>query len=605
MSTVEARLDNHEARIKKLEGSGPVVPPVPPIPPVQGHPKPPTGAKNPKIVHVGANAYDTPHVPENVLVFNSADKEKRFTAKGIGSWLDMNFDKVYDITGVDMSFYKGTERKQRLDVIDDENVLQATLESDGQTEYQRFLFTTPIKTNKLKLVNQGNGQNDWFSIRAVSPFGKDSSTQPDPEPQCPSGHHYDQVQKKCVPDTTPSGNLDLAGLPIVYPTKAGGEEYTASDFSYKRSTHNQSNESNIPRDTFSIANVKAVNVECTFVGSIDGTKSDDFSFKVGSKTHSDSNKKEGQCYSVGIGFDGEVHISKETPEHPTTPNFDDEAQLAPGVNENTIGNIRNVPILIKVVRANVASKVRLEVWYALNPIDASGKVKSDLVLKPYFTAVDDGSWKNAPQLKNAASVQTVYMRIDHVDEKTKLFGASIREIDENPQPTNRMFARASGAMTVLAFPTDAKKIRTISRETGNSGLLRLIRDRPSSSCNDTDDDTKGAQSLAKEFTKEGVLRKKSKGRKAKNTRTSKGSKPRGQRKANRKSNKVDENTKSSTGDNSSTGKSLDFSKPTNTSEGRDIQETDVGGRKESREDKEVLTEIDQEDIGKELSLLDK
>lgn len=618
--SLEDRVTSLETRVTKLEGKPPI-PPVPPQPPTtEGLPTPPTGSKNLKIIHVGANKYDQPHAPENVLVYVAADKEKRFAGQGIGTWLDMNFDKVYDVTGVDIAFYKGTERKAKIDIIDDENIKAVNIESDGQTEFQRFTFSPAIKTNRLKLVNQGNAQNDWMSIRAVSPFGKDT-TQTPPDPICPSGSHWDQVQKKCIPDSVPSGNLDLAGIPMIYPTKQGGEEFTAADLSYKRSTHNQSNESNIPRDTFTISNSKAVDMELTFVGKIDGTKADDFSFKTRSKTHNDSAPKEGQCYSYGIGFDGEVHISKETPEHPTTPNFDGKAKLAPGVNENTIGNIRNRDILIKGILYNQGPNVKCEIWYALDPVDASGKLKTGLALKPYFTALDDGSWKNAPQLKLAASTQTIYMRVDHVDEKTVLYAFSAREIDADPKPVNRLFANTiSGEMGILAFPGADETVSEKSRREGNTDLLKLLKDRSNVDqgiCGDDQEEIKGAKSLKGDFDNKGQLTTKGKrnfGIKVSTGKTSeeKDETKKGKKRKGRKSTKKTKVSKPrrAKGPGKRTRKTSSVSREDLTTTERvygtsdDKEVKDESSTVSREDDKEVLAKIDNDDVGKELSLLD-
>ena len=100
-----------------------------------------------------------------------------------------------------------------------------------------------------------------------------------------------------------------------------------------------------------LPNCPIVNGEFTAIVKIDGGKDDEFSWKIRSNRHSDSAAKEGQCYSFGIDFSGEPHLSKETPAHPTTPNFDNKVVIAKGM-PKIFGNIRNKPIGIKGIVYN-------------------------------------------------------------------------------------------------------------------------------------------------------------------------------------------------------------------------------------------------------------
>jgi hypothetical protein len=229
-----------------------------------------------------------------------------------------------------------------------------------------------------------------------------------------------------------SSQLDKEGVQMLLPTKIGGKEYYTKDYSYRRSKHGQKSKpelGKIPRDTFTLKNVPFMQAEYTFVGKIDFTSDDDFSFKVGSKNHSGNDPDgEGQCYSFGISSNGKVHLSKETPRHPKTPNFDSKVKVESGM-AKSLGNISNKVFgckgLLQFVDDN--TNVLISVYVDIDPIDKNGKANNNWKL--WWTAKDDGSWKNKPQTFFAkGNDQTLYHRIDHVGKKTETYFMSAREI---------------------------------------------------------------------------------------------------------------------------------------------------------------------------------
>jgi hypothetical protein len=238
--------------------------------------------------------------------------------------------------------------------------------------------------------------------------------------------------KIAIPPDTFDKQVDKQGVLMVYPTKSGGQEFWDDDFKYKRSKHDQSNEKDIPRDTFWIDQCNIMNGEFTAYLKVDGTDDDDISWKHRSGEHGDDNEeqaKQGQCYSVGIGFSGEVHVSKETPKHPKTPNFDSKAKIVQGMPQS-FGNIRNKWIGVKTIIYNIGQNVKIEQYIDNDGLKPDGSPANKWKL--WFTALDDGSWKNPPQTflagEKHGGTNKLYIRIDHVKDKTNSKFKSAREI---------------------------------------------------------------------------------------------------------------------------------------------------------------------------------
>ena len=234
------------------------------------------------------------------------------------------------------------------------------------------------------------------------------------------------------PGPGPSGELDKEGVLMLYPTKSGGKEYYTNDYEYKRSSHGQASKpelGKIPRDTYWLDDVPFMQGEYTFIGKVDFTNPDDFSFKVGSLNHSGSDPEgEGQCYSFGISSTGTVHMSKETPRHPKTPNFDKQAHVEPGM-PKSLGPISNKTFGCKGVFQIVdgGKNVLIDVYVDMDPLDSQGKPKNNW--KKWFSAKDDGTWENKPQTTFAkGNTQKLFHRIDNVGAKTIMNFGSARAI---------------------------------------------------------------------------------------------------------------------------------------------------------------------------------
>jgi hypothetical protein len=233
------------------------------------------------------------------------------------------------------------------------------------------------------------------------------------------------------PPTTPPVEqpTTTGSIQLVYPAKQGGQVVSKTE--YKRSTHNQSNQSNIPRDSFySVPKnfFKASNAQIAGYFNVDFQREDELSFKILGGGHGDDNPEAGRCYAIGINMDpGKAtvpHIAKEYPKHPTTPKFYNKAKLGeiktlPDLNNKTFGMRLNYWVTSK---NTLAGRVDLD----LSVLD---KKIADLKECPnkwqtFFTFEDDGSWTGAPYLENQGlKYKDIalgwYIRIDNIQAKTE------------------------------------------------------------------------------------------------------------------------------------------------------------------------------------------
>jgi hypothetical protein len=243
---------------------------------------------------------------------------------------------------------------------------------------------------------------------------------------CPPGEHWDGTQ--CVKDVVPTGELDKFGVKKIHKDAPNAKWY--DKVTYKRTMNNQSNEKNIPRDTFIIDGVEIMNKEITSYQKIDFIKEDQVSNKFDGGTHSDSVAKQGRCYGVGVKSDGTPHLEKEYPQHSTTPKFPTKVKLF-DPNFKSIGKVSGKMIGYKVCTWITPKKsVHMELHVDLDGLKADGTPSNNF--KPFWWAEDDGTWQGEPYLTNQGKANggngIDYLRIDHVGTKTDCKFRSVREI---------------------------------------------------------------------------------------------------------------------------------------------------------------------------------
>lgn len=157
-----------------------------------------------KIAATTASDYETGtgNVPTNVLGNNL---NTRWSCLGKGSWIQADLGQPFNITEVDIAWYKGDTGRISNFVISDslDNVTFTDIftgKSSGTTSQSEKYGVNGVGKYVRVTVN-GNNQNDWASITELKVFG--SPYVPPP----------------------PSSDVDKFGVKMLYPSKPNGESW--------------------------------------------------------------------------------------------------------------------------------------------------------------------------------------------------------------------------------------------------------------------------------------------------------------------------------------------------------------------------------------------
>lgn len=363
-----------------------------------------SGLKAFKIVNVDPNNTNGKH---------AIDGKKSTAFKGKSLTVDIN--GVGETRGLGIKF-KGGPYSYKLESSFNNRdwfEIPALTSTFKKNQFDIFEFSVPLPTQYIRISS-----SKTIEIITVEVLGEIMGKPPVVPTPTPPGPVIPQKP-------TPIGGLDEFGIKLLATPKAGGRLITEMD--YKRSSHNTGT-----RDTFSKkgADMTAMQVMGYYNMSL-SKGSEELSYKVFGGTHSDSAKKQGQCYSFGAEQTGGPSLKKEYPEHPTTPDFSDEAQIQPGMPDK-LKSLKNRWIgLAGIIWADkVAKEVHISVY-----VDDDGLIggKPANNWKLWWTFTDDGSTMKGPAFMENQGVKNggdalFYMRIDTVTKKTDTYGVSCREI---------------------------------------------------------------------------------------------------------------------------------------------------------------------------------
>ncbi len=124
------------------------------------------------------------NVPANTLDGSPAT---RWSAFGIGEWIQFDFGTEHILTGIFLAFFNGDSRVSTFEVIASDDgvlwkpVLLPTSSSGTTTGLQDFDFLFPVFARYVRVIGQGNNQSAWnsftmaafSSIRNVPPVAPD------------------------------------------------------------------------------------------------------------------------------------------------------------------------------------------------------------------------------------------------------------------------------------------------------------------------------------------------------------------------------------------------------------------------------------------------
>lgn len=104
----------------------------------------------------------------------------RWSAKGKGSWIEVELEEQAVVTAVEMGFYKGDKRSQLFDIYADGSPLLMGMESSGKSSaIESFPLKTPKKAKTITIFGQGNSVNEWNSITELIVCGEKASADHD------------------------------------------------------------------------------------------------------------------------------------------------------------------------------------------------------------------------------------------------------------------------------------------------------------------------------------------------------------------------------------------------------------------------------------------
>lgn len=145
------------------------------------------------------------NVPSNTLDNNL---QTRWSYLAYGAWIQADLGASKSLCGLDIAWYKGNERASNFVVFVSTDgstytSILSTKSSGNSLSSEKYVLPS-VSARYVKLVINGNTQNNWASITEIDVFGKDSTSVIDPIP--------------------PAGN-DKFGIKKLYASKSGGEEW--------------------------------------------------------------------------------------------------------------------------------------------------------------------------------------------------------------------------------------------------------------------------------------------------------------------------------------------------------------------------------------------
>ena len=159
-----------------------------------------------KIVKATATS-DDGNIPSNVL---DNSENTRWSADGIGQKLFLDLGAVYEVHGMDITWYQTYARIPKAAVqLDNDTTAIASFEATEQPTTKLVFPSSPqSKAKVVTIICNGNNVNNWNSITMVKIYGRPLSSEPTPEP---------------TPPTT--DGLDSFGIKMLNPTITGGRTF--------------------------------------------------------------------------------------------------------------------------------------------------------------------------------------------------------------------------------------------------------------------------------------------------------------------------------------------------------------------------------------------
>jgi hypothetical protein len=163
-------------------GTATPVPTGSPTPTPTGTPIP-TGTPSPvKTTIVNATSSNNNYDPKKTLD-NDISESSKWLVDNIGGWIQYEFDKVTNISGIKIVFYNKDIRKYTFDVqistdgTNWSNILTDQSSQEKNGSWETYNFDKAYSGKFLKIIGKGSNKGDWFGINEFEALG--NTTIPD------------------------------------------------------------------------------------------------------------------------------------------------------------------------------------------------------------------------------------------------------------------------------------------------------------------------------------------------------------------------------------------------------------------------------------------
>lgn len=154
-------------------------------------------------VKITVSGIEGNHTPERLINNDNFDPARRWESFGTGQWIDFQFNQPIPLYGLDISWYKGNERRETFEILTSmiADVLWKGMSTGYTGSYETYKFKDRLVTKNIRILCRGNTENEMNAITSIK-FRLDPITEQGvlEFPSCPPGQHWHTVLNRCVAD---------------------------------------------------------------------------------------------------------------------------------------------------------------------------------------------------------------------------------------------------------------------------------------------------------------------------------------------------------------------------------------------------------------------
>lgn len=155
----------------------------------------------------------------------------RWSSKGKGEWVKVNFASPTVVSSVYISFYNGDKRSQFFDLYADGEAVLTKQKSSGKTlGVEEFKFKKPVTVSEITFMAGGNSDNDWNSITDMIVCSSKKQKEHDVQESSDGCDSIDELEISSIKSSDDDGNkvenlLD-ADLKTMWSSDSSGASFT-------------------------------------------------------------------------------------------------------------------------------------------------------------------------------------------------------------------------------------------------------------------------------------------------------------------------------------------------------------------------------------------